>query len=199
MDRALSRREQNKVTTRQALTEAALRLFGARGFGAVTMEEVAAAAGVAPRTAFRYFPDKAELIFSDDSRVDQMLDRALAERPSEEGNFVAVRAALLSLAPLWADRHEAGRVRQMIIDGSPVLQARAMTKLAAHQSLIVEGLLRRGSAHSDARLAARVAVSIFDEGVRAWLAEEEPPSLDAALREMFSCVTVRDAEPSTRG
>lgn len=56
-------RERNKQLTRHAIIEAALGLFEAKGFDATTMEDVAAAAEVSPRTVYRYFTTKEDLVF----------------------------------------------------------------------------------------------------------------------------------------
>jgi AcrR family transcriptional regulator len=46
---------------RDALLDAAVRLFGARGFAATTIDAVAAEAGVSKRTIYAHFTDKAGL------------------------------------------------------------------------------------------------------------------------------------------
>ena len=55
-------RERKKAETRRRITEAAHRLFGERGFQAVTVVEVARAAEVAEATLFNYFPGKVDAV-----------------------------------------------------------------------------------------------------------------------------------------
>src|SRR6202043_2070284 len=47
--------------SRDAIVEAAVRLFLERGFGSVTMDELAEAAGVARRTLYNQFTSKEEI------------------------------------------------------------------------------------------------------------------------------------------
>jgi AcrR family transcriptional regulator len=56
-------RELKKAQTRRAIVDAAAELFRARGFDAVTVEEVAQAAQVSKKTVFNYFPTKEDLVF----------------------------------------------------------------------------------------------------------------------------------------
>ncbi|SEG85173.1 DNA-binding transcriptional regulator, AcrR family [Nonomuraea solani] len=51
-------RERKKEETRRRISEVALRLFDERGYDAVTVNEIAEAAGVAKVTLFNYFPTK---------------------------------------------------------------------------------------------------------------------------------------------
>src|SRR5450755_813395 len=77
-------RERKKQQTREALSWAALRLAVERGLANVLVEDIAAEAGVSPRTYNNYFSSKAEAI------TWRHLDRArrtadlLRARPADE-------------------------------------------------------------------------------------------------------------------
>src|SRR4051812_31783126 len=58
-----SLRAESGARVHQALVDAALELFAAQGYDQTTTTEIAAAAGVSPRTFFRYFPTKERVVF----------------------------------------------------------------------------------------------------------------------------------------
>ncbi|WAH98314.1 TetR/AcrR family transcriptional regulator [Arthrobacter sp. MMS18-M83] len=93
-----SRREQNKVATRQAIADAALAVLRSRGVGNFTVEDIAEAAGVSRRTFFNYFPSLEAALAS---VTEGFLDHALEQfrlRPSDEPILDSARAALMALA-----------------------------------------------------------------------------------------------------
>lgn len=51
-------RERRRLSTRREITRAALDLVLARGLANVTVDDIAASAGISPRTFFNYFPSK---------------------------------------------------------------------------------------------------------------------------------------------
>lgn len=59
-------RERKRLAVMHTIQETALDQFDARGFGAVTIEEIAAAAEVSPSTVYRYFGTKEGLLVSDE-------------------------------------------------------------------------------------------------------------------------------------
>jgi AcrR family transcriptional regulator len=61
----LTLRQRNRLAARERITTAALDLFDQRGYTRVTVDEIAAAAGVSPRTFYRYFGTKEGLFTTD--------------------------------------------------------------------------------------------------------------------------------------
>jgi AcrR family transcriptional regulator len=74
-------RERQKQQTREEIAHAAMELFLARGFDAVTVAEVADAAGVSEKTVYNHFSTKEDLVFPDVEQrwmvvLDGIRDRA---------------------------------------------------------------------------------------------------------------------------
>jgi len=85
-------RERKKAKTRSAIQEHALRLIRERGYGATTVEDIAAAAEVSPSTFFRYFPTKEDAVLYDD--LDPIILAAYAAQPPGRGTIAALRSVV---------------------------------------------------------------------------------------------------------
>jgi AcrR family transcriptional regulator len=81
-------RQRKKRQTHEAIRATAMQLFGARGFDAVTVEEVAETAGVSKKTVFNYFPAKEDLVFRAGAERRAELVAAIRARPAG-ASFVA--------------------------------------------------------------------------------------------------------------
>ena len=84
-------RERRKQATRQAISDVATRMFAARGFDAVTIADVAAAAGVAKMTVTNYFPRKEDLVFDRAEAVIRSLADVITARGQGESLLTAIR------------------------------------------------------------------------------------------------------------
>jgi AcrR family transcriptional regulator len=84
-------RERKKEQTRRALAEVALDLFETRGYADTTVEDIAAAADVSPRTFFRYFAGKDEAVFDRAGDVEGAFRALLGSRPADEPLLVSLR------------------------------------------------------------------------------------------------------------
>ncbi len=65
-DPPLGRRERKKMQTRYAIRREAFRLFEQNGYANTTIDQIADAAEVSPRTFYRYFGVKEAVLISDD-------------------------------------------------------------------------------------------------------------------------------------
>src|SRR5438045_7062206 len=89
------RRERKKQQTRERIAETARRLFAERGFGRVTVAEIARAADVSEQTVFNYFPTKEDLVYWRLGAFEEELLRAVREREPGESALAAFRRFLL--------------------------------------------------------------------------------------------------------
>lgn len=109
-----------RAKTREALRQAALKRFASEGFANVTVEQLAQEAGVTERTFFRHFPSKEAVLFQDyDTQVEWLAD-ALAQRPSSESVFEAVRASIESFPHDLELVRQAALARAELITGDQV-------------------------------------------------------------------------------
>lgn len=74
------RRERKKAETRKRIADAALELFIARGFDAVSIREIADTADVSVATLYSHFPQKEALVFDEDDDVRDSVLAAVRER-----------------------------------------------------------------------------------------------------------------------
>jgi AcrR family transcriptional regulator len=91
-----SLRERQRAQIRADIRRAAFRLFIERGYDAVTTEEIAAAAGVSPRTFFRHVPTKEELLLAPVRYGGAAIVSLLEERPAGESPDVALINAIVT-------------------------------------------------------------------------------------------------------
>jgi AcrR family transcriptional regulator len=90
LEAAGSLRDRKKQATRTAIRRVALGLVAERGFAQVTVEDIAGAADVSPRTFFNYFPSKEAVILGFGPDYGDQIRRRLRERPSAEVPLRAV-------------------------------------------------------------------------------------------------------------
>lgn len=91
-------RQRKKEQTRQAIYEAARRLFADRGFDNVTVAEVAREANVSEVTVFNYFPSKEDLFYGGMHFFEEELLEAVRDRKPSEAPVKAFRRKLLESA-----------------------------------------------------------------------------------------------------
>jgi AcrR family transcriptional regulator len=82
MSSALGPRERRRIRTMREIQGEALRLFESQGYVQTTIDQIAQASDISPRTFFRYFPTKEDVVLWDE--YDAVVGDLLAQRPSDE-------------------------------------------------------------------------------------------------------------------
>jgi AcrR family transcriptional regulator len=88
-----SRRSRSELIIAE-LEALALSMFEERGFGVVTIEDIAAEAHISTRTFYRYFPAKEDVLQVRIRQRAKALGAALAARPSDEPALHSLRVAV---------------------------------------------------------------------------------------------------------
>jgi AcrR family transcriptional regulator len=82
IERSYDLRERKRTRTRLAIQADAIRLFAEKGYENTTVEDIAYAAAISPRTFFRYFPTKEDVVLWDE--YDPVVEDLVATRPPDE-------------------------------------------------------------------------------------------------------------------
>jgi AcrR family transcriptional regulator len=134
-------RERRKQETRQAISDIATRMFADRGFDAVTISQVAEAAGVSKMTVTNYFARKEDLVFDQAEMIIGGLADAVLRRPAGESMLAAVRRDYArSLAEGDVTTGVSGRSFARMVEASPVLTGRLREILELREQALGEAI-----------------------------------------------------------
>lgn len=188
MSQALGRREQNRRTRRAALIREARGLFEERGFEGVTVEEVAAAAGVSKRTFFRYFPSKEDVVFPEHERRLERFSDLVRMRVAGEPPMAAVQRAFVALgSQMMADRDEVVAL-QRIVDASPGLLAADRRRDRQWDAVVAAALAGRGLPTLEHRIAAGAIMGALRTVLRVWFDGDGADDLVAMGMQAFAAL-----------
>lgn len=186
-------RERNRARTHARIRREAQAAFAARGFDAVTVEEVAEAAEVSRSTLFRYFPTKEDLVLGGDAaRLDALRDGFL-DRPVGEPVLVSLRAALVALAAAYEGDREELLARYRLIRATPALSDRLFEHQSAREDALAAVIAERVPGDDlRPRVLAAAGMAVVRVAMRTWLttesdrtlAEVAGEALDALIHEL---------------
>jgi AcrR family transcriptional regulator len=124
-------RARKKAQTRDAIIECALDLFERHGYDATTIEEIAAAANVSPRTFFRYFESKLDVVRAPKQDHEPLEDLVRA-RPPEEGPVTAIHRVLRDSASATLVGHDVAIRLVRVMLTTPSLRSAALDHFHEH-------------------------------------------------------------------
>ncbi|MDO8390370.1 MAG: TetR family transcriptional regulator [Actinomycetota bacterium] len=156
------------------IARTAMALFAERGFHAVTVEEIAEAAEISPRTFFRYFPAKQDVVLLDQRRIQQRLVDAFAARPADEPPIAALRNSFLATSDVAPHRRKTVLQHNRVRLEVPSILARGYGEdVLGNPAVIAELARRMGVDPTDdsrpaiaAAVMAAAAAAAFDRWLR---------------------------------
>jgi TetR/AcrR family transcriptional regulator, regulator of mycofactocin system len=198
----LTHRERKKQRTREQIVERAMALFDERGFEHVTIAEIAAAADIAPRTFFSYFPSKEDVVFHDFDLVFDAIRERIDERAEGETTMDALRAFVIGLLAEFDHGDPAEQCRRRVISGSPALQQHDRELVGRIEHVIADGLARDLGVEPSslrARVVAAAAAAGLTELEHFFDKDDPPDDPMAVFDEVFTFVQGGVAALQRRG
>ncbi|WP_309234398.1 mycofactocin system transcriptional regulator [Nocardia sp. XZ_19_385] len=163
-------------TTKRELELIAMRMFSAHGFDNTTVEQIAAAAGISGRTFFRYFPTKAEVLWSQFDDEITALEDAFATVPDDVPMMAAVRRVVVNANTYRAEDIPELRTRMHLIATVPALAATAGTHYDAWERAVSAFAARRLDSAEDALIplaVGRTTLAAARAAFDAWVARAD--------------------------
>jgi AcrR family transcriptional regulator len=195
----VSLRERKKLATRRLLRRAALELVAERGLANVTVEDIAEAAQVSPRTFFNYFPSKEAVLFGGDpERAAELRERIAREAPGRSA-LDALRVVLTQDSEAMADElrslggDPAEWLRRMkVARTDPHVRAAHAAQMAMIERAIAEGLAARLGADQETDpypgVLAAAAVSLVRACLTFWAGSGGGIPLGQLIDEAFAAL-----------
>lgn len=201
-------RQRKRRETRAALSLAAIRLCVQRGWDDVTVDDIAAAANVSPRTFRNYFSTKAEAVAA--AHLERMLCIAdgLRARPASEPLWTAIansvatqfeppaqKSGVLQDANRWLER-----IRFILTEPAihgEVLKASATAQVELAEVIAGRVGVRRAQ-NLYPQLAAAVVTAVVGTVVDRWLRDGPSGPIVPLLRKAFELVATGFPESKTK-
>lgn len=164
-------RARKKADTRRALAGAALALAAERGPDQVTVDAIAAAAGVSTRTFFNYFTTKEEAIVGVDPERRAELLGSLLDRPVDEEPLDALRHAVIGSAESFVERAEEWTSRMRLVrEHASLMPAYASSFHDVEQLMVLAIADRLGLGEADVypALVVGTAMTAMRVALRHW-------------------------------
>lgn len=199
--RSYDLRERKRTRTRLMIQAEALRLFADKGYTQTTVEDIADAAAISPRTFFRYFPSKEDVVMWDEYDDPVALD-LLAAQPEDEPLAETIRAVVReTLEGLY--RHDPERLltRVQLASTVPELRARFVEQQTRGIEQLTEVFATRRGARVDEltlRVVGSAMLAAVSVALDAWQRDGGKADLLALLDRATDALAMGVGELSAR-
>jgi AcrR family transcriptional regulator len=193
----LGRRERKKQLTRQALVNAAVRLFTEKGYDHTSVADIAEAADLSKRTFFLHFPTKEDVLLADGNmRVDLAVQAVEGRRPGAPMREVLAEATRSMIANTAAGDLPSGlaALRARLVVTTPAVQARVLHTMFTAQTRIAEALRRaypEALDETDAAAVVGALMGAISASAVASLQRADPPERTRAAMQRAAEIALR--------
>jgi AcrR family transcriptional regulator len=160
--------DRKRRRAKEAIRQAALELFYERGFGAVSVTDIAERAEVGRTSFFRYFGDKQEVLFADPEDTEEAAGRARVPSEPIGSSMAAALTAARRLVVGYVERitgdPDAYDRHQRLVNAQPELYSRSLVKQRSYADRLTTQLRDWGADPPVARQAAEIGLACFYVG-----------------------------------
>ncbi len=174
----LGLRERKKLATREALSWAAVRLALERGLHRVRVDDIAAAAGVSPRTYNNYFSSREEAICAAAAERARQVGAALRARPPDEPLGEAIIRAMVDR---YVRNGEPDKRMIRLIVSEPALRGEFLKTVAARETQLAEAIADRTGLDAERDLEPRLLAVVVSGATRVATVHWLRPDVDASF------------------
>lgn len=189
-----SAREVARSAVRAMLAEVALELFRRDGFDNVTINDIAAAAGVSRSTVLRYFGTKEDAVLGALDAHGEQVANALRARPASEDDWTALRHALEVVVDIYRQDPDAALTTTHLVLATPALHTRQWEKQHGWRPALAQALADRGATAQPRGLIhtvrAAAALDCLNIAIAHWARSDNRLNLDDLLDKAFAALRV---------
>ena len=181
------------VTSWAELEQVALGLFVRNGFNETTLDDIAAAAGIARRTFFGYFSSKNDIVWGDFDALLRGMEDWLTGGDDGRPLLETLTDAVVRFNDLPPEAVPAHRQRMALILHVPALQAHSTLRYAEWRNVVARFAAARLGQPMGAllpQLIAHVSLGAAVTAYEQWLADESA-DLAGLLRNAFGALDIR--------
>ncbi len=164
-------REKKAQQSRERIISESMALFARNGYDPTTMEAIAEASDVSPRTLYRYFPSQDLIVLASFTSNTAKFSEVFALRVKEMSPERALAEAIFAVLAVEDEAPKHALLVRSIIGQSPVTRARLWALLAEQQRSLSRQLaecLGKKDTDPSVIMTARVALEVLLTAATIW-------------------------------
>ena len=188
---ALSLRARKRAAAKAHVADVAIALFAERGYTTVSVAEICAAAEIAPRSFFRYFATKEDVLVEPMRELASGVEAAVAAAPPDEPDDEVLERELRRLAEQIVADWDRLSVCFKVVRETPAVRASPLLQLADCEQALADQLVRRRGGETPADWRTRLRVARAVAAFRVWLDELRTRAVPDPLAHLDTILAAR--------